>query len=189
MASFCVTVPSRPERKGLNPGEGRRKECVRRNERRGRGGSRGGWLDPPSLLLCSRSGARSSRREEEQSFRPRVSRTADARRPATRAAISMLINTGPANKLQPCVRRLRSADGRAHAGRPGSSQLRSHPTGLTLVPTVVEAGQEAWRAEEANPPRTSAGGRRPPSVCVSVEAPTVGCVRNKLPQTWALFWG
>lgn len=54
-----------------------------------------------------------------------VSRTADVQSPATITApppaISMFINTGLANKLQPCMWRLRSADRRAHAEQPRSS--------------------------------------------------------------------
>lgn len=46
----------------------------------------------------------------------------------------MFINTGLANKLQPCMWRLRSADRRAHAEQPGSSYA---------VSPVVMAGQKS----------------------------------------------
>lgn len=44
-------------------------------------------------------------------------------------AISMFINTGLANKLQPCMWRLRSADRRAHADQPRSGYAVSPAVG------------------------------------------------------------
>lgn len=112
------------EEEGAGLGQGGRKECVSGAET---GGAQvvstcGGSFSSPfgevggdaCLRPCSRSGDTRSHRGQEKSCRRRaepgrVSRTADVQRPAATAAISMFINTGRANKLQPCVWRLRSA--------------------------------------------------------------------------------
>lgn len=164
MASFCVTVPSRPGEEGARLGKEKRKECARMNEPHapcGKHGRRGYFylrrvflfssegtfiqrdLRPRYAGSADRSGHRrgggevlqteSSARQRQQNSR----RSKSSRYNCTAAlpAISMFVNTGLANKLQPCMWRLRSADRRAHAEQPGSS------CSVSLVTTAGRAGE------------------------------------------------
>lgn len=167
---FLRDGPIRAGEEGAGLGKEKRKECVRMNEPRGRCGKPGCFYLRRVVLFCSegaahserprpcsRSGDRSSHRQEEKFCRARVqpgsvSRTADVQRPASRAAISMFINTGLANKLQPCMWRLRSDDRCATQGGPGPAAVAasSRQSGGNPTPSVTSSAQQLSSDLQAN---------------------------------------